>query len=393
MADQPKKPRNIKDLKARLGRTIAPQQGAGGGAVPPPNLGQGGGPQPPSPGGGGPGGPAFPGADVAPPPFLQKKKKRKAADPFAAGEASAGGGGPREVRLVVDDKPVEDSEVGRVQRFRTILIAVGVAVLGIGLGYGAGSTMADRRQYNAAVREGRGLYDTVREKSAQVHDAKRLVDRAAAAAKGGPGKKPQVDYEAIEQLRALEKPFSAADFARKRYQVFKASTVDSLFEYYNDVNLAWDKISTLAATTLPERRRPVLDKAAEAAGEATSMQTGCVPDEVEDQIACGLVFVHPRTEDDGLGPGEIFVSLTPAGRTFKKTVYTGGDLGKDPSGLVILNETRRSLGVLGNRASEFTGYQRDLLDLKQLMDKAMEAQGRLERELGEVASLTEVFAL
>jgi hypothetical protein len=389
MADQPKKPRNIKDLKARLGRTIAPQQGGGGGVMPPPNLGAPGGGAAP---GGGKGGPAFPGADVAPPPFLQKKKKRKAADPFAAGEAGGEGGGPREVRLVVDENPVDDSEVGRVQRFRTILIAVGVAVLGIGLGYGAGSTMADRRQYNAAVREGQELYNTVRERSAVVQQARRLVDRAVAAAKGGPGKTAKVDYEAIEELRGLKKPFSANDFARKRYQAFKPSTVDGLFEYYNDVNLAWDKISSLAATTLGEQRRKVLNNAAEAGDKATSMQTGCVPDEVDEQIACGLVYVHPRAEDDGLGPGEIFVSQTPTGRTFKKTVFTGGDVGKDSSGVVILTDTRRSLGVLTDRMNEFAVYHRDLTELKRLMDKAMEGQGRLERELGEVASLQEVFA-
>jgi hypothetical protein len=388
MADQPKKPRNIKDLKARLGRTIAPQTG-GAGPVLPPNLGApGGAPEAITPA---KTAPAFPGADVAPPPFLQKRKKRKAADPFAAGEAGAGG--PREVRIVVDEKPVDDSEVGRVQRFRTIAIVAGVALVGVVLGYGSGSTMADRRQYNAAVREGRDLYNTVRDVSSEVQKARRLVDQAVATAKGGPGKKPAVDYKAVEELRAMKKPFTANDFARKRYQAFKSSTVDALFTYYNDTNMAWDKMATLAATTAGDQRRALLDKAAAAADEMAAMQTGCVPDEVDNQLACGLVYLHARTEGDGLGPGEINVSLTPTGRTFKKKVYTGGDLSKNPSDVVLLTDARRSLGVLGNRASEFATYQRHLLELKQLMDKVVEAQGRLERELGEVASLKEVFAL
>lgn len=387
MADQPKKRRNIKDLKARLGKTIAPQQGGGAGPVPPPDLGQQGG----ASGGGSSQGPAFPGADVAPPPFLQKKKKKAAADPFAAGEAAPSG--PREVRLVVDDQPVEESEVGRVQRFRTIMIAAVVALVAIGVGYGAGSTMAGRSQYNAAVRDGKAIFTKVQEGSSTVQKAKRLVNDAVSAAKGGPGKDPAVAYGAIEELRALEQPFSATDFARKSYQLFKPGTVDSLFEYYNSVNKVWDRLQSLAATTLPKQRRTILDKSVEAADEVASLQTGCVPDEVEGQTVCGLVYVHPREEEDNLKPGQINVSLTPSGRTFEKTAYTGQDWGDKPSDYVIITDTKRSAGVLGSRASEFTEYKRDLLQLQELMTKTTEIQGRLERELGEVASLEEVFAL
>src|SRR5688500_13456146 len=50
MAEQPKKPRNIKDLKARLGRTVQSPQTAGGAssAVPPPSLHGGGAVPPPA---------------------------------------------------------------------------------------------------------------------------------------------------------------------------------------------------------------------------------------------------------------------------------------------------------------------------------------------------------
>ncbi|MFW5876960.1 MAG: hypothetical protein ACOCXM_09500 [Myxococcota bacterium] len=386
MADQPKKRRNIKDLKARLGKTIAPQQEGAAGPVPPPDLGQQGGGS-----SGGEQGPAFPGADVAPPPFLQKKKKKAAADPFAAGESAPSG--PREVRLVVDDQPVEDTEVGRVQRFRTIMIALGVAVVAIGVGYGAGSTMAGREQYNSAVRDGKAIFDKVQEGSSTVQKAKRLVNDAVSAAKGGPGEDAAVAYGTIEELRAIEQPFSATDFARKSYQLFEPGTVDSLFEYYNSVNQVWEKLETLAATTLPEQRRSILDKSAEAADEMASLQTGCVPDEVDEQTVCGLVYVHPREEDDDLEPGQIYVSLTPTGRTFEKTAYTGQDWGNEPNDYVIITDTERSEGVLGSRASEFTEYKGDLLKLQELMTKTTEVQGRLERELGEVASLEEVFAL
>lgn len=389
MADQPKKRRNIKDLKARLGKTIVPQQEGNAGPMPPPNLGQG-----PAPGAN-PGqaqkkAPAFPGADVAPPPFLQKKKPRKAADPFAAGEAQAG---PREVRLVVDDKPVADHEVGRAQRFRTILIASAVGLVAVGVGYAGGSTMAGREQYNAAVRDGKDIFHRVQHASDEVQKAHRLVNEAVDAAKGGPGKPPVVDYQAIQGLRALKKPFNAGDFARRRYQLFKPATVDGIFEYYNDVNQLWAKFTSLAATTLPTRRRAILDESAKAANDLATIQTGCVPDIEDKETMCGLVFVHPREEGDKLKPGEINVSLTPTGQTFAKTVFTGQDLTSNPSNYVIINDTKRSLGVLGNRASQFAGYQQDLLEIKKLMDSTTEVQGRVERALGEVASLQEVWTL
>jgi hypothetical protein len=275
-----------------------------------------------------------------------------------------------------------------------MLIVGGVAVvLGLAAGMVVASFSAENRTYNTAVRDGKAIYDRVLEASETVEQAKRQVDEAVKAAKGGPGEKPAVAYDAIEKLRSLEKPFDAGDFARKRYGAFQPGTVDALFEYYNNVNQLWDRFGSLASQTLPESRRERLEAAVQAAGDMASQQTGCVLDEVEDKgILCGLVFVHKPEEGDE--PGKVQVSTSQRGRTFEKTLFRGQeDLLENPSEYVILTHTQRSVGVLGQSASLFAEYQRDLLSIKQLMNSTMEVQGRLEQGLGRIKSLEEQFTL
>lgn len=387
MADQPKK-RDIKDLKARLGRTVAPTQKQAAAVAPPTGLGGAvappGGVVPPSV----PGvtGPARPAGGVAAPPFMQPTPAQPP-DPFASAAVPAG---PREVRIVVDEKPVEDAEVGRKKRLRNyILIAAGI-VVGLVLGFGFGSTMGDRNTYALAVQDGKDIYAKVREASDTVNRAKRLVDQAVTAARGGGGKAAAVDYEAIEQLRALKKPIDADAFSRKRYSAFNPGTVDALFQYYNNVQNIWERFTSLSARTLGPQQRRLLDNAARAAGEMATQQTGCVPSVVEEQWFCGLVFVHPPAEQTEAPPTKVMVSTTPTGRTFEKTIYTGAEdqnLTASPDNFVILTHTIRSVGVLGQPASAFAEYQRDLMQIKQLMDQTVEVQGRLETELGNIARL------
>ncbi len=83
-----------------------------------------------------------------------------------------------------------------------MLITGGAAALvGILLGVLSTAVTIDRREYNQAVRDGKAIYEGVRVATDQVAEAKRLLDRASAAAKSRPGQGPSVDYEAIEKLR------------------------------------------------------------------------------------------------------------------------------------------------------------------------------------------------
>ena len=396
-----KKPRKIKDLKARLGRTITPEtKGDGDATVQPP----GGAAAPaeakpkaavPPPGGIVPppaaAKPAAPGGIVAP-PFAQKEEPKAAtpsqapADPFAAAQPAAGG--PQEVRLVFDDSAVDDAEVGRKKKGRTMLVLGMGLFLGMLLGYGGGSVMNDRKTYNNAVRDGKDLYEAIRESSNTIEEAQRLVDQAVTAARGGPGKAPSVDYEAMEALRGLEKPFEANVFSRKNYFLFEPQTVDSMFEYYNNINLIFSKIEGLVASTSGDERREELNDAAEAAGEASAL-TGCLVQIVENRFTCSLGYVTIPEDGDGS------IELRPSRRSRRsasKQLYTGGDLAEADGEQVILINTERSMGVLGEQASLFAEYVRDVGQVKALLDSTMEIQGRLENSLGEIAAKEEVFA-
>ena len=292
MSEQTKKPRNIKDFKARLGRK-------GG--------------KPAAPGGppGAPGAPAGPKPAVAPPPIGKKrkgvapppfgaaaKKKPSSADPFATSS------GPiakdREVRIVVDDSAVDDAEIGRQNRGKnTILIVAGI-LLGLAVGIFCGAVNAERKLFNAAVEDGDAIYETVRDASETVNQAHRLLERTMRAARGAPGTDPTVDAEAISELRSLDIPLAANAFANKRYQAFTPQTVDALFTYYNNVRDLWSRIERLTTLAHGEERLAQLNQAAAVAGNITSNQTGCALQVEDEQLTCVLGFMSPNAENPAM---------------------------------------------------------------------------------------------
>ena len=405
MADKPKPPRKIKDLKARLGRTIAPNTpgaempegvpapagAASPGVVkPPPSAAKGLVP---------PKGVVPPGGVVAPAgvtkagpsgPFAAPKPSVPAPsnDPFAASAPSVAPG-PREVRLVLDDSAVDDSEVGRKKKGRTLMLLAMGLVLGVLLGFGTGSVMNDRKTHNAAVRDGKDLYDAVREASTKVEEAQRLVTATATAAVGSAGNPPSVDYASIEALRGLEKPFSADVFSRRNYFLFEPATVDQLFSYYSSINEAWSEIEAIVNMTTGEERRSRLNEAAEAQADASAL-LGCIPAIEEDRFLCSLGFVDIEEVD-----GSPVAKVRPTRRSrrgVEKTVYSGQDLNDEPDQYVILINNQASAGVLGEQASLFAQYARNIGQLKVHLDHVAELQGQLESALGQVAANEELVA-
>jgi len=410
MADAPKKPRKIKDLKARLGKTIAPEtKKPGGAAVPPPNLGGAkekaaavvppAAAKKPAPGGIVPpsiGGAPAPGG-VVKPPFMKEPEpaapapSQRPADPFAPAEPSTRPQGPQEVRLVLDDKDVDDAEVGRKKKGKTfLLIGLGL-LLGLLLGFGSGSVMDRRKLHNHAVNDAKDIYSALQESSAKISDVQRLIDQAARAAGGaGANKQPSVDYEAIEQLRQIERPFQANVFAHKSYNLFEPSTVDSLFTYYHNVGIVFDQISSLDSLTRGEERREELDAAASAAVESRSLPVGCVMKHAEGQYVCNLGYLQQGSE-----PGQLEVRATRTGRQhIERQVFQGGEVTEENAGeFVVLVNLNESQGVLGESGALFEDYLRKLTQLKALVDETAEVQGRLETGIGPIAAQEEVFAL
>ncbi len=394
MADEPKKPRKIKDLKARLGRTISPNTP---GAVMPPEAGgvpkpkgvvpPGGGVVPPSAGAVvPPTGVAAPKAVPADSPFAPKPSAPPpaSADPFAAPTAAAPAG-PQEVRLVLDDSAVDDSEVGKTQKGKTfILLGLGL-ILGLVVGIGSGSVMGQRKTTNLGIRDAQAIQEAVQTASARVLEAQRLVDEAAAAAIANP---PTVNYEAIEQLAAMEDPFPADVFSNRNYILFEPATVNAIFNYYQTTKRAWTSIQSINSLTTGEDRRNQLNASAEAAGASRSM-VGCVPNIADNRFVCNLGFVNIEEVD-----GSPQVNVRAARRSRRqqeKTVFTGQDLNETPEQYVILVNNQESAGVLGEQASLFNQYVRDIVALKQTLTAAVEAQGQAENGVGPIAGQSELF--
>jgi hypothetical protein len=314
--------------------------------------------RPPAPGLGGPalGGPA-PAAHAL------------SADPFAAAPVAPA----QEVRLIIDDKAVSDDEVGRKAGSKLIIGLVAAAVLGIGIGWMIGSTVRERSMFNLALQDAKDIYGTTSTAAPTVEKVQKLLDQAVRAAAGA---SPTIDAKALEELRKLEKPFPADAFARKFYRAFEPATVDSLFTYYNNVNLLWAKLQSLAGRGLNPNTRAQLEGAAKAAG----LEYGCVPfSEGDKPWGCGLVTLTSIEEAKA--------KVTLRGQSYEKTVFAGQDVKGKASDFVIPVDRVRSGEVLGGTTSLFQSYARDLIEAKTLADQTTEIQGRLIQQLGAIAKL------
>jgi len=369
MSDELQKSKKVRDIRERLGRKTAPPPAQsvdeGGVAPPPPALG-----------------------GIAPPPGFVGGQAAKRSGPFGGTTSKAAV--QQEVRIVVDEQAVATAHEGKSRRVRKLMImsGLGAALVGLFLGVLSTTVMSRRSQYNLAVRDGKAVYHAVRNAGDQVTEAKRLLDRAVSAAKARPGQGPAVDYEAIEQLRALPTPFTAADFAGLNYTKFNPETVNSLFLYARQVGELWDEFDVVASRVLPDARRAELDEAAQDETALTTSPTGCVPTLGEGGFRCGLVYVDMPNGD----PSEtkLKVRATRGSKPFEKELYQGQDLRQNASNYVILTNPEQSEGVLGRRQNAFSAYRKDLAELSRSMDATLETQGSVEKGLGSVAGLEEI---
>lgn len=371
MSDELQKPKKVRDIRERLSRTTV--------EPPPPDLQEGGVAPPPSTLGG-----------VAPPPGFVGGRAAKRAGPFG-GATSAGPATHQEVRIVVDEQAMATAHEDRGRQARKLMLITGgaAALVGILLGVLSTAVTIDRREYNQAVRDGKAIYGGVRMAADQVAEAKRLLDRASATAKSRPGQGPSVDYEAIEKLRALPTPFTAADFAGLRYTKFNREIVNALFLYARQIDELWDGFDKLAGRVLPEARRAEINEAAQDETALTSSPTGCVPMLGEGGFRCGLVYVDMPDSVDATTT-KLQVRVNRGSRSFEKQIYTGQDLRQNASNYVILTNPEQSEGVLGQRRNAFSAYRQGLADLSRLMNATLETQGALEKGLGAVAGLHEI---
>lgn len=443
-----KKPK--KDLRARLGRTIAPNTpgappiAAPGGVIAPPAAAT---PPAAAPAAATPaaaGTPAaakpavvappviappiaaplspFGGGDIAPPPFARPAAKeepkpeprKRSADPFAAGPAAVD-----QVRLVIDEAPHEDpGAAGRARARNGVIIAISI-VVGLVLGAGASTANGTRTLYNITVRDGHDVYEVFEHASTVVSEAGGHVDAIAAAASGaGADHHPTINYDEIAALTALENPIHAGAFARKNYNRFPSEVVDDIFEYDHNVSELWEDFTHLNGITSGPARRATLDQTAAAtvcpadlghdeasAQAAIDAAVHATPDTANAQYVALLTAADDGTITGTLGFAEqdfdattheptarIFMRAgrTGPGRAFDRWV-TGNPITTSPSGVIAVDGPG-SAGVLGDRSGAFRAFAQSLHETRVLMHETLEIQQRLTTALGEIHNLQEEFA-
>ncbi len=243
MADNDKKgPRDISDLKARLG--LKKQGGAAPGPVPAPVPHASGGfpaalPRPaqaplhaalsgiPAPSAVPPP-PGFPRPqEAAPPPDPRR-------DPFAAQQAAVaanlaafyGGGGA----LPGDANAVQGEQLEKKANLPLILGGIGAAVVMFGVGYAGHSILAGRADYNDTTDQAAKVRDEVVKMQKSVSEAQVLLQEANK-------ERGAVNFGSIKKIKDLDKadPDLSRSLFHTNYYSFDPPTIQQLFNYYNDV--------------------------------------------------------------------------------------------------------------------------------------------------------------
>jgi len=298
------------------------------------------------------------------------------ADPFASVQPVQAA---REVRLVFDDKAVDDSEIGRKSGAKFAIAAIVAAAVGILVGWFVGGTQRERQLYDVVLADAKEIYGSVEGSTQTIEQAKSLLDRAVKSAAPSAGKGIELDFKAIEDLRKLTKPFPADVFSRKHYRALESGTVDMLFQYYNNTNLLWAKIGVLGAKALTPAAKEGLTRSAKSAGEIATTDYGCIPFKADKDFGCGIVAVVKGEEGK--------VTANTRGGSYEKQLFTGQDLTSKTSDFVIMIDKGRSGDILSGATNQFQSFARDLMEAKTLADQTAEMQGQLTKSLGNVVKL------
>jgi hypothetical protein len=246
------KPRDISDLKARLGLAkpgAAPAKESGAPGTPH----AGGSSSLPAPFGA-PAGrvPAPPGAQVSyAPPDARK-------DPFGAMSAAVAtaAAAPRAapIPFVDDGKPVESVQARSAHRAARLTL-VGVLIAGWIIGYWWGAVVVDRKSYNRMIDDAGTIKVKVTEMAKTLST---IVDALNRDGQKFPTGLP--DAELTAKLKGMSAELAAPDQERlfhTNYARFENIVIDELFNYYNDTIALYEQIRR--HVTASERDKDLLD--------------------------------------------------------------------------------------------------------------------------------------
>jgi hypothetical protein len=267
--EQPKKPgpRDITDLKARLGLNRAPA-GAPPGAPPPgraPFPGGPGGPPAPAPQpyggqGGVPGGqargqqgPSFGGNAPAPPGYPQQMPSgaHPAPDPYASLRPAPGR--QFDLRPSEGGPPVENVRRGSFRAALVIGALMGVGGIVLGAGYGIG--MSGRRAYNETNRAAKRVKTEVEVMHKTVTQMGTAVAMATQRAQAERKDRLSYDPRLIEELEKvkLEPRPDTTKIFKVDYFRLHDNVVDSLMTYYYDTLAVYGEVERFVKKTKADK--------------------------------------------------------------------------------------------------------------------------------------------
>jgi hypothetical protein len=332
-----------------------------------------------------PGIPGF-GSDVAPPPFVQQQQaaaqaaaraRAAAEDPFGA--VMSAPVGPQEVRLVIDEKPVDDKEIGR-KRTGNLIAIVATGVIALGGGYAFGGLMeskAQERQTLSAVNNVRTEFSRIGDLIATI---RQKVDRAAERGniqvqrgEEGEGQQqaathpPEVDEELITWFREQppEVPLSPDVYAG-RVGRLRGTVVSKITLVQLQLNEIWQLLQRHARTDVT-RVRAALAAANPQTNELSRMAVAFARNQQ------GAVFAQLVTVGQPVQPGgQVPISGVgiPAGQL--RTLYQTGDI-RNADLTTILIPVNPQVGVaaqaMAGAAQPWLQYRERVADMKQLADQ------------------------
>ena len=327
-----------------------------------------------------------PPGSIAPPPFMQQPAQpSRPSDPFAI---SAPAVQVQEVRIVLDEKPVDDREAGRSRRMAYI-ITVAISLVALVIGYGSGSTMTDRVMRNKAIRDAREINVGVTKSAKALALLQKRVNDALTLA----GREKRVDFEGLAALRMLKKPLDASVFSRRSYILFEPSIVDKLFDYYNNVNLLWSQVQGHLVKS--NNDRAALEQAATEAEAFTSRNYGVVfTQDGDGQVLGALVVLDaPILQGDQIKGWKVKPDTGQA--SVPRDAYETGDLTANGlfAKIVIPINPQAKGALLPQSLSALREYLQRVQAIRELAEQTVGIQGELLRKLNEIASLDELFTI
>ncbi len=313
----------------------------------------------------------------------RKRRAALAADPFGSSAAVAQ---PQDIRLVLDDKHVEDHEVGRKNTGSIVAVFVAAAVA-LGVGFLGGNWLSDREQANrtrAAVVEIRQQVDAA---GAIISTMKEKVDRAAEAAAipaARGNEEPPAPTTAPAAARVEEDlhtwfaqqqpdpPLTPESYAG-RVGRLRPELLQKLMKVQIQLQEAWMALrhhQEITAATLPVIRGS-LEQLQPTRTNMSQLMVVFEPGQANGPPVMGsLVFARPPGETGTAGQFTIEPAITGTPPT--RGLYTSGDL-TAPAVIRTVGIPVRSQGLPATFASglarPWLDYQARLRSLRGLVDQ------------------------